>query len=82
MIGWRGRRARAAERRAAEHQGRQIVTAADWAITLAVRRADGGPLDVTPEDVQRWAADHFLLDVPADLAADVLTARLRVRGHG
>lgn len=59
-----------------------MVVAADWAITLAVRRADGGPVRVAPEDVQRWAAEHFLLDVPADLAADVLTARLRARGYG
>lgn len=81
MIRWRGRRERAEARRAAEHQGRRVVTAADWAITLAVREADGGPLRVTPEDVQQWAAEHFLLDVPADLAADVLAARLRVRGY-
>ncbi|MFD4239845.1 hypothetical protein [Streptomyces sp. NPDC058542] len=82
MIGWRGRRERAAVRRDAEHQGRRVVAAADWAITLAVRRAGGGPVRVTPEDVQRWAAENFLLDVPAGLAADVLTARLRVRGYG
>ncbi|MFE9381553.1 hypothetical protein [Streptomyces sp. NPDC006855] len=56
--------------------------AADWAITVAVRRASGGPVRVTPADVQRWAAENFLLDVPAALAADVLTVRLRVRGYG
>lgn len=82
MIGWRGRRERAEARRGAEHEGRRVVLAADWAITLAVRRAGGGPVRVTPEDVREWAAEHFLLDVPADLAADVLTARLRVRGYG
>lgn len=82
MIRWRGRRERAAARRAAEHQGRQVVIAADWAITLAVRRADGGPVRVTPDDVRAWAAENFLLDIPADLAAEVLTARLRVRGYG
>ncbi|MGW3304838.1 hypothetical protein [Streptomyces rubiginosohelvolus] len=82
MIRWRGRREREADRRDAEHQGRRVVVAADWAITLAVRRADGGPVRVTPADVQRWAADHFLLDVPAGLAAEVLTDRLRVRGYG
>ncbi|MER5371450.1 hypothetical protein [Streptomyces sp. NPDC002722] len=81
MIGWRGQRDRRAARRGAEHEGRRVVVAADWAITLAVRRAAGGPLRVTPADVQEWAAEHFLLDVPADLAADVLTARLRLRGH-
>ncbi|MEU3978449.1 hypothetical protein [Streptomyces bacillaris] len=59
-----------------------MVIAADWAITLAVREAAGGPLRVGPEDVRRWAAENFLLDVPADLAADVLAARLRVRGYG
>ncbi|MFI8008464.1 MULTISPECIES: hypothetical protein [Streptomyces] len=82
MVRWRGRRERAAARRDAEHQGRRVVLAADWAITLAVRRADGGRVQVTPADVQRWAAENFLLDVPEDLAADVLTARLRVRGYG
>lgn len=82
MIGWRGRRERAAAQRGAEHEGRRVVLAADWAITLAVRRADGGPLDVTPDDVREWGAENFLLDIPADLAADVLTARLRVRGYG
>jgi hypothetical protein len=82
MIRWRGRRERAAARRAAEHQGRQVVLAADWAITLAVRRADGGPVRVTPDDVRAWAAENFLLDIPADLAAEVLTTRLRVRGYG
>nr|WTE08801.1 hypothetical protein OH765_40385 [Streptomyces anulatus]WTE08813.1 hypothetical protein OH765_40315 [Streptomyces anulatus] len=82
MIRWRGRREREGARRDAEHQGRRVVLAADWAITLAVRRADGGPVRVTPEDVQRWAAENFLLDVPTDLAADVLTARLRLRGYG
>ncbi|MFF5639807.1 hypothetical protein [Streptomyces sp. NPDC012825] len=81
MIRWR-LRGRAAARRAAEHEGRRVVVAADWAITLAVRRADGGPVRVGPEDVRAWAAEHFLLDVPEDLAADVLTARLRVRGYG
>lgn len=81
MIRWRARQGRAAARRAAEHEGRRVVIAADWAITLAVREAGAGPVRVTPDDVQRWAADHFLLDVPADLAADVLTARLRVRGY-
>ncbi|WP_123459623.1 hypothetical protein [Streptomyces sp. PanSC19] len=59
-----------------------MVVAADWAITLAVRRAAGGPVRVTPEDVRVWAAENFLLDVPEDLAADVLTARLRLRGYG
>lgn len=82
MIRWRGRRERAAARRAAEHQGRQVVLAADWAITLAVRRADGGPVRVTPDEVRAWAAENFLLDIPADLAAEVLAARLRVRGYG
>ena len=80
MIRWRGRAERAAARRAAEHQERQIVTAADWVITLAYREAPGGPLRVTPADVQRWAAEHFLLDVPAAVAADVLEDRLRLRG--
>ncbi|MEU8673023.1 hypothetical protein AB0C71_39750 [Streptomyces anulatus] len=82
MIGWRGRRERKGARRDAEHQGRRVVLAADWAITLAVRRADGGPVRVTPEDVRAWGAEHFLLDIPLDLAEDVLTARLRVRGYG
>lgn len=82
MIGWRGRREREGARRGAEHEGRRVVVAADWAITLAVRRADGGPIRVTPADVQRWASEHFLMDVPAALAADVLMARLRVRGYG
>lgn len=82
MIRWRLWRERAAARRAAEHEGRRVVLAADWAITLAVRRAAGGPVRVTPDDVREWAAENFLLDVPADLAADVLTARLRLRGYG
>ncbi|MEW1616573.1 MULTISPECIES: hypothetical protein [unclassified Streptomyces] len=81
MIRWRGRRERQAVRRDAEHQGRRVVVA-DWAITLAVRSAGGGPVRVTPADVRRWAAENFLLDVPEDLAADVLTARLRLRGYG
>ncbi|MEU3228403.1 hypothetical protein ABZ695_35330 [Streptomyces sp. NPDC006976] len=51
MIGWRGRQEREAARRGAEHEGRKVVLAADWAITLAVRRAGGGPVRVTPEDV-------------------------------
>ncbi|MFJ9188953.1 hypothetical protein ACIRQO_38600 [Streptomyces anulatus] len=82
MIRWRGRRERESARRDAEHQGRRVVLAADWAITIAVRRAGGGPVRVTPADVQRWAAENFLLDVPLDLAEDVLTARLRLRGYG
>ncbi|MFD3716634.1 hypothetical protein [Streptomyces sp. NPDC058677] len=82
MIRLRGWRGRAAARRAAEHEGRRVVLAADWAITLAVREAGDGPVRVTPDDVRRWAAENFLLDVPADLAADVLTARLRLRGYG
>lgn len=81
MIGWRGRRERAAARRGAEHEGRRVVLAADWAITLAVRRAGSGPIRVTPDDVRRWGAENFLLDIPEDLAADVLAARLRVRGY-
>ncbi|MFJ1840027.1 hypothetical protein ACIOJ9_40010 [Streptomyces sp. NPDC088175] len=81
MIGWRGWRDRRAARRGAEHEGRRVVVAADWAITLAVRRAAGGPVRVTPEDVRAWAAEHFLLDVPEDLAADVLEARMRLRGY-
>ncbi len=81
MSWWRGSR-RAAARRGAEHQGRLVVLAADWAITLAVREAGDGPVRVGPEDVRRWAAEHVLLDVPGDLAAEVLTARLRVRGYG
>ncbi|MFF3959809.1 hypothetical protein ACFYY1_42635 [Streptomyces sp. NPDC001890] len=82
MISWRGLRDRRAARRGAEHEGRRVVVAADWAITLAVRRAAGGPVRVTPEDVRAWAAEHFLLDVPEPLAADVLAARLELRGHG
>lgn len=82
MIRWRARQERAAARRAAEHEGRRVVVAADWAITLAVREAGTGPVRVTPDDVRAWAAANFLLDVPADLAADVLAARLRLRGYG
>lgn len=82
MIRWRARRDREAAQRGAEHEGRRVVLAADWAITLAVRRAGNGPVQVTPDDVRKFAAENFLLDVPPDLAADVLTARLRLRGHG
>lgn len=82
MIGRRGRQARAAARRGAEHDGRRVVVAADWAIAMAVRRAGEGPVRVTPADVRRWAAEHFALDVPEGLAADVLTARLELRGYG
>jgi hypothetical protein len=49
---------------------------------MAVRRAGEGPVRVTPADVRRWAAEHFALDVPEGLAADVLTARLELRGYG
>ncbi|BFP57574.1 hypothetical protein SCMC78_73810 (plasmid) [Streptomyces sp. CMC78] len=82
MIRRRGRQAERAARRAAEHDAARVVTAADWAITLAVRSAGTGPVRVTPADVRRWAAEHFLLDVPEDLAADVLADRLRLRGYG
>lgn len=82
MVRLRGWREWRAVRRGAEHEGRRVVLAADWAITLAVRRAGDGPVRVTPDEVRKWAAENFLLDVPEDLAADVLTARLRLRGYG
>lgn len=82
MIGRWGRRRRSAARRGAEHEGRRVVTAADWAITMAAREAGDGPLRVTPDDVRRWAAENFLMDVSEALAADVLATRLRVRGYG
>jgi hypothetical protein len=75
-------RARRAAVRAAAHDRKRLVNAADWAITTARQRWDLGttPERVTVEDVRARAIEDFGLEVTPAAAAAVLRERLELRG--
>lgn len=66
-----------------QHRHKQLVIAADWAITTANRRASLAPDlrgRVTVADVIAQARDQFNLDADPGEAAAVLRARYELRG--
>lgn len=72
-----------------QHRHQQVVSATDWAITVAVRASltalpaaiGEPPLIVTAADVVDRAAADFNLHLTRAEAAAMLRARLEFRGH-
>ncbi|MGK4586062.1 hypothetical protein [Kitasatospora sp. HPMI-4] len=72
-------RARSAAERGAEHRRRQILNAADWAISGAVPRREDGIRTVLVADVQARAEADFDLRVSRAEAGAALWQRLELR---
>lgn len=79
----RRRQTQETEHQAALHRGKQLVVAADWAITTGwidlPMELGGDQLVVSVADVLRRADEDFNLTVPAGLAAAALRQRLEAR---